>query len=61
MVEALNAYGDWLPKRACSTVERGHTFPVVFVARPEEWDAAQREGREPESVAWPAADVRSLS
>jgi hypothetical protein len=39
-------------------IVRGEDFPVVWVAREEEWEAAQAEGREPNAVPWPADDVR---
>lgn len=35
----------------------GRDFAVVWICRPEEWEAAQAEGREPEGVPWPAEDV----
>jgi hypothetical protein len=57
-VVAIDAIGTPLPKRALSGVERGASFPIVWVSRPDEWDAAEREGREPEGVPWPADDVK---
>lgn len=53
-----DAAGRTLTRRATSRVEPGHTFPVVWACREEEWEAAHLEGREPESVPWPADDVR---
>jgi hypothetical protein len=40
---------------------RGMNFMVVPVCRPEEWDAAEREGREPDAIPWRAADVKVRS
>ena len=47
-----------LDRVATSTVLPGHQFRVVFACRPEEWEAAKLEGREPDSVPWPVDDVR---
>ena len=49
-----------LAKRATTAVVPGTTFPVIWVCREEEWDAAQTEGREPDAVPWPAEDVRRI-
>jgi hypothetical protein len=38
----------------------GEDFAVVWVCRPEEWEQAQAEGREPEGVPWPIEDVRVI-
>jgi hypothetical protein len=35
----------------------GEDFAVVWVCREEEWTAAQREGREPVGIPWPADAV----
>jgi hypothetical protein len=56
-VTALDAFGHQLKRRAVSPVTMGHDFPVVWVAREDEWQAAQSEGRDPEAVPWPAEDV----
>jgi hypothetical protein len=57
-VLALNGLGERHPRIALSEVEvEGHDFPVIWVCRPHEWEAAQAEGREPEGVPWPAEDV----
>jgi hypothetical protein len=58
LVMATDAEGVQLPKRALGGVIAGVNFPVVWVCREEEWEAAHREGREPEGVPWPADDVR---
>ncbi len=59
-VVAMSARGEPLKKRALSGVVPGHSFEVVWVARPEEWDLAIQEGRPPEGVPWPAEDVRAV-
>lgn len=58
LVIARTASGRDLEKRAVTGIVMGHDFPIVRVSRLEEWDAAAREGREPEAVPWPAEDVR---
>lgn len=45
-------------KIATSEREPGLDGPIVWACRPEEWKAAEVEGREPISVPWPAEDVR---
>lgn len=54
------ADGKTLDRRAITGVERGSTFDVVWVCKEEEWVAATREGRDPESVPWPAEDVTAV-
>lgn len=49
--------GNQLPRLALTGVIAGHDFPVVWVCRPEEWEAATAEGRDPVGVPWPAEDV----
>lgn len=56
-VLALNARGERGERIALTSVVMGRDFPVIWVCRPEEWIAAQAEGREPEGVPWPAEDV----
>jgi hypothetical protein len=53
-----DATGAELARVALSAPKRGEDFPVVWVCRPEEWAAAQAEGREPDGVPWPREDVR---
>ncbi len=53
-----DALGEELRRIALSPPMRGEDFPVVWVCRPEEWEAAQAEEREPEGVPWPREDVR---
>lgn len=57
-VKVRSAGGEWLLRRAVSGVEPGDRFPIVMVAREEEWLDAQEAGRDPESVPWPAEEVR---
>lgn len=57
-VEIVDAEGERLPRRALGGIVDGEDFAVVWVCREEEWSAAQREGREPDRVPWPAEDVR---
>jgi hypothetical protein len=56
-VAARDAFGQENPRRAISGVSAGHDFPVVWICREDEWEAAQQEGREPDGVPWPAEDV----
>jgi len=60
-VLALNARGERGERVALSEVVPGHDFPVVWICRPEEWEAARLEGREPEGVPWPAEDVTPVA
>jgi hypothetical protein len=55
-VIARSAKGD-LERRAATGVMMGGDFEVVWVVRPEEWEAAKKEGRDPEAIPWPAEDV----
>jgi hypothetical protein len=57
-VLARSASDELLPCRATSGVVPGHSFPVVWVCTEEDWEAAQSQGIEPDSVPWPAEDVR---
>jgi len=57
-IDVRTAFDQWRQRRALSGVLPGDRFAVVWACRPEEWDAAQAEGREPEGVPWPADDVR---
>lgn len=56
-VKVETAFGDTVVMRAVTGVTRGYDFPVVSVCREEEWEAALREGREPDGVPCPARDV----
>jgi hypothetical protein len=48
-----------LEKRAITGVIMGDDFPVVWVCREEEWEAARNEGREAAGVPWPADAVEA--
>ena len=58
LVVAVDAAGEDLPRRALGGPVMGTNFLVIWVCREDEWHAAQREGREPDAVPWPAEDVR---
>ena len=60
-VVVRDAFGEELRRVALSAPKRGEDFPVVWVCRPEEWEAAQAEGREPEGVPWPREDVQAAN
>ena len=57
-VLARSAFDELLERRALTPVVDGHNFPVVWVCKEEEWEAALAEGREPQGVPWPAEDVK---
>lgn len=62
-VTVTDAGGKPWPKRVLAPID-GTGDEASFVACTEaEWEAAQREGREPESdpFAWPASAVASAS
>lgn len=61
LVRVKTAFGTFVEKRAVTGVIRGDAFDVVRVCSPNEWDAAQRERREPSSSPFPAEDVRELT
>jgi hypothetical protein len=46
-------------KIAISPPTQGVDIPIVWVCRPEEWEASRKEGREAEGVPWPIADVEA--
>ena len=56
-VVALNARGERSERIALTPVVMGRDFLVVWICRPDEWIAAQSEGRSPDGVPWPAEDV----
>jgi len=60
-VVARSSSDKLLEKRALSGVIMGDDFPVVWVCREEEWQAAQEEGRDAEGVPWPADAVQPYS
>jgi hypothetical protein len=57
-IEVRDAFGQVLHRIATGPVDPGYDFAVIWACRPEEWAAAQEEGREPESVPWPIEDVK---
>jgi hypothetical protein len=60
-VEVVNALGQHRERIALSSVMQGHDFLVVWVCKPEEWEAARREGREPQGMPYPREDVRAVA
>jgi hypothetical protein len=56
-VEVRDAFGRMLRRIATGPVDPGYDFAVVWACREEEWEAAQRDGREPDSTPWPIEDV----
>jgi hypothetical protein len=56
-VVAVNALGQHVERVALTGVLAGHDFMVIWVCKPEEWEAAQKEGREPEGMPYPQEDV----
>lgn len=57
-IQARDAFGQWNERRAISEVLPGEDFPLVWVCREDEWEAAHREQREPGGVPFPLEDVR---
>jgi hypothetical protein len=57
-IEVKDAFGSVLQRIATGPVDPGYEFAVVWACRPEEWEAARGEHREPESVPWPIEDVK---
>lgn len=60
-VLARDAADEQLERRALTGVVMGQDFEVVWVVRPQEWESAVAEGREPQGVPWPAEDVQVAS
>jgi hypothetical protein len=56
-IDVRDAYGETLRRVAAGPVDPGYDFAVVWACRPEEWDAAHSEHRDPECVPWPIEDV----
>ena len=57
-VSVIDRRGQTHSRRAITSVVRGTDIEVVWVCRPEEWDAARAAGRDPEGMPWPAEDVK---
>ncbi len=60
-VLVTTARGAVLERRALGGIVKGEDFPVVWVCREEEWQAAADEGREADGVPWPAEDVEEVA
>jgi hypothetical protein len=60
-VTIVTADRKTLTRVAMSGVVRGSSINVVWVCTDEELQAAQREGRQPQGVPWPADAVSVLS
>lgn len=58
LVEVTTASGERVLMRALSGVMAGRDFEVVWVAMPEEWERAAREGDEPDGLPWPSDALR---
>lgn len=56
-VRVRSATGELLARRAITGIVKGQDFPVVWVCREDEWEAAQSESRDPIAVPWPAEAV----
>ena len=56
-----NALGERSERVAMTGVVQGHDFMVVWVCRPDEWEAAQREGRDPVGMPYPKDDVYAIA
>lgn len=59
-VEVVNARGERHERVAVTGVIQGRDFPVIRVTTVEEYEAAARDQRDPDSVAWPMEDVSPL-
>jgi hypothetical protein len=46
-----------LARRAVTGEVEGDDFPVIWVCREEEWEAAMAEDRPPIAIPWPVEDV----
>ncbi len=59
-VRVRTADGELVERRATSGVEKGYDFPVVWVCREDEWQAAQGEARDPVATPWPVDAVEAV-
>ncbi len=59
-VRVRTARGTWVEQIAATRVQPGDDFDVVLVCDADEWLAAMREERKPNSLPWPAEAVESL-
>jgi hypothetical protein len=57
----VDALGVEHRKRAIASVEANGADPRLLACDPEEWTAAQQEGRDPEPdpFAWPMSSVKT--
>ncbi|MCL2782302.1 MAG: hypothetical protein FWD74_12615 [Actinomycetia bacterium] len=60
-VEVLNGRGELSERVAVTGVVQGRDFPVVHVARVDDYRDALAKGRAPEGTPWPAEDVHPLA
>lgn len=60
LIDVRDAFDQSLRRVAIGPVDPGYDFAVVWACTPEEWEAAQQEGREPSTTPWPIEDVRVL-
>jgi hypothetical protein len=60
LIQVRDAFGNRLRRVALGPVDPGYDFPVVWACREEEWETAQAEKREPDSVPWPIEDVEII-
>ncbi len=60
-VLARSAFDKMLVRRAVTGIQAGRDFPVVWVCKEEEWEAARTEDRNPDGLPWPAEDVSPAS
>ena len=59
-VEVTTAAGSHVRMIALGPRSQGRDFPVVWVCTEGEMNDAQREGREPQGLPWPADALRVL-
>ena len=59
-VEVTTAAGNLVRMIALGPRSQGRDFPVVWVCTEAEMTDAQREGREPHGLPWPADALRVL-
>jgi hypothetical protein len=57
-VLAASADGVERQLRALGGVVAGGDFAVVWVCTEQEWATAEKQGRDPQGVPWPAEDVK---
>ena len=57
-IAVQGADGEERELRALGGVVAGGDFAVVWGCSLAEWDAAEREAREPQGIPWPAEDVQ---